>query len=183
MKAAGEDGAVLTVVVMGVSGAGKSAVGGACAHRLGWAFAEGDDFHSAANKAKMHAGTPLTDDDRWPWLRSIAAWIGEREAAGEPSVVACSALRRAYRDLLRDGHPSVRFLELDAVDDVLQRRIVGRTAHFMPVTLLQSQLDTLEPLQPDEPGVRLSTSTATAEGAISLALAQIRSWLGVPATD
>src|SRR5262245_52478193 len=138
---------------MGVSGSGKSTVRQRMVERLGWPFAEGDEFHSAANVAKMAAGQPLTDDDRWPWLRAIAAWIGEREAAGENAVVTCSALKRRYRDLLRDGHPSVHFAHLDAGRGVLQRRMALRRGHYMPPSLLDSQLDTLEPLEDDEPGI------------------------------
>jgi gluconokinase len=141
-----------TIVLMGVSGCGKSTVMAEMAARLGWPTAEGDDFHSPENVAKMHSGTPLTDEDRWPWLRAIAAWIGEREAAGENALVSCSALRRAYRDLLRDGHPSVRFALLTVPEEELSRRMAGRTDHYMPVSLLRSQLETLEPLEPGEPG-------------------------------
>src|SRR5262245_25665629 len=102
----------VTVVVMGVSGSGKSTVMTRLVERLGWPSAEGDGFHSDTNVAKMSAGRPLTDDDRWPWLRTIAAWIGQREIAAENAVVTCSALKRPYRDLLRRGHPSVRFVHL-----------------------------------------------------------------------
>ncbi|MBV9593453.1 MAG: gluconokinase [Actinobacteria bacterium] len=139
-------------VIMGASGTGKSTVAGLLAHRLGWPSAEGDDFHSAANVAKMHAGHPLTDADRWPWLRTVAAWIGEREAAGTGGIVTCSALKRSYRDLLRDGHPDVRFVCLVGDRDLIRQRMEHRTDHFMPPSLLDSQLATLEPLQPDEPG-------------------------------
>jgi len=143
----------VTAVVMGVAGVGKSTVGEAVAQRLGWRFIEGDDFHSAADVAKMHAGQPLSDEDRWPWLRALAAWIGAEEAHGEDAVVTCSALRRAYRDLLRDGHPSVFFVHLVSDPQVLAERIGHRHGHFMPASLLDSQLHTLEPLAPDEPGV------------------------------
>src|SRR5437763_16035347 len=97
---------------MGVSGSGKTTVATGLAKRLGWVFAEGDDFHPAANVEKMRAGIALTDDDRWPWLATLAAWIGEREAAGQDAVLTCSALKRAYRDVLADGHPSVRFVHI-----------------------------------------------------------------------
>jgi gluconokinase len=143
----------VTAVVMGVAGVGKSTVGEAVAQRLGWRFVEGDDFHSAGEVAKMHGGHPLTDEDRWPWLHALAAWIGAEEAHGEDAVVTCSALRRAYRDLLRDGHPSVRFVHLVADPQLLADRIGHRHGHFMPASLLDSQLHTLEPLAPDEPGV------------------------------
>jgi len=141
-----------TVVVMGVSACGKSTIAHELVDRLGWAFAEGDDFHSDANVAKMHAGHALTDDDRWPWLRSIAAWIGAREQAGDNAIVTCSALRRSYRDLLRAGHPSVFFVHLTASRAVLSDRIAHRQGHYMPTSLLASQLATLEPLAADEPG-------------------------------
>ncbi len=150
-------------VVMGVSGTGKTTIGTRLAHRLGWPFAEGDDFHSAANVAKMHAGQPLTDQDRWPWLQAIADWIGARERAGEGGVVTCSALKRSYRDLLRQGHPDVRFVCLVGSHDLLQARLSNRSGHFMPASLLQSQLDTLEPLQPDEPGSTVDVSQSPAE--------------------
>ncbi len=125
---------------------------------LGWPFAEGDDFHSAANVAKMHAGHPLTDADRAPWLAAISAWIGEREAAGTGGIVTCSALKRSYRDELRAGHGDVRFICLTAPRALLESRLTSRVGHFMPASLLDSQLATLEPLQPDEPGVTIDVS-------------------------
>jgi gluconokinase len=149
--------APLTLVVMGVSGVGKTTIARALVERTGWVFQEGDDLHPEANRAKMAAGTPLTDDDRWPWLRRIADWIGEQEAAGHGAVVTCSALRRSYRDLLRDGHPSVRFVYLQAADEVLNERITHRHHEYMPPGLLRSQLDTLEPLEVNEPGVGVET--------------------------
>jgi gluconokinase len=145
-----------TLVVMGVSGSGKTTVATGLAKRLGWVFAEGDHFHSAANVAKMHAGIPLTDEDRWPWLASLADWIGEREAAGENAVLTCSALKRAYRDLLAHGHPSVRFVHITASAETIRHRLQARRGHYMPASLLDSQLAALEPLQPDEPGLTLS---------------------------
>jgi gluconokinase len=145
-----------TVVVMGVSGSGKSTVASGLVDRLGWDFAEGDDFHPPENVAKMRAGTPLDDDDRWPWLRALAEWIGEHERAGQSAVVTCSALKRSYRDLLRDGHPSVWFAHVDTDPDVLRDRVESRTGHYMPPSLLDSQLATLEPLQADEPGATVS---------------------------
>jgi gluconokinase len=101
----------------------------------------------------MRAGQPLEDDDRWPWLRRLADWIGEHERAGRSCIVTCSALKRSYRDFLRDGHPSIWFAQVTADADVLRRRMENRTGHYMPASLLDSQLATLEPLQPDEPGV------------------------------
>lgn len=147
-----------TLVVMGVSGVGKTSVAAELVARTGWAFAEGDDFHPDSNRRKMAAGHPLDDDDRRPWLATIAAWIGEHEAAGRGAVVTCSALRRAYRDVLRDGHPSVRFVHLLAPSTLIEKRITARRGHYMPASLLGSQLSTLEPLQDDEPGVGVSTS-------------------------
>jgi gluconokinase len=149
-----------TIVVMGVSGSGKSTVAEGLVERLGWEFAEGDDFHPPANVAKMRSGQPLDDDDRWPWLRLLADWIGERERAGRSVVVTCSALKRSYRDLLRDGHPSVWFAHVTADPDVLRERVSGRTGHYMPVSLLESQLAALEPLQDDEPGASISGAGA-----------------------
>jgi len=142
----------LTVVVMGVSGTGKTTMGKALALQEGWTFAEGDQFHPEANVAKMRQGIPLDDDDRWPWLRKIADWIGEQEAAGNSAVVACSALKRSYRDLLADGHPSVWFAHLTAPEAELDRRLRNRPGHYMPASLLPSQLETLQPLEADEHG-------------------------------
>lgn len=141
-----------TVVVMGVSGSGKTTVAKELVARLGWVYAEGDDFHPPANVEKMRSGHALTDADRWPWLNSIARWIGEHEAAGVDAVVTCSALKRAYRDLLRDSHPSVWFAHVYVSPEVLRDRLGRRTGHHMPASLLDSQLATLEALDPDEPG-------------------------------
>jgi gluconokinase len=143
----------VTIVLMGVAGSGKSTVMAPLAEHLGWRWAEGDDFHTPANVAKMSAGHPLADDDRWPWLRAIANWIGERERAGENAVVTCSALKRTYRDLIRNGHPSVHFVHLAVDHSILERRMNQRRGHYMPPSLLASQLDTLESLDPDEPGI------------------------------
>jgi gluconokinase len=147
-----------TLVVMGVSGSGKSTVAAELVKRLGWEFAEGDDFHPPENVAKMRAGRPLDDEDRWPWLRALADWIGEHERAGRSVVVTCSALKRSYRDLLREGHPSVWFAHVTADAGMIRERMENRTGHYMPASLLDSQLDTLEPLQDDEPGARASGS-------------------------
>lgn len=149
-----------SIVVMGVSGSGKSTVAEGLVDRLGYEFAEGDDFHPPANVAAMRAGRPLDDDDRWPWLRLLADWIGERERAGRSVVVTCSALKRSYRDLLREGHPSVWFAHVSADADLLRARVAGRSGHYMPVSLLESQLAALEPLQDDEPGAEISGAGA-----------------------
>ncbi len=145
-----------SIVVMGVSGSGKSTVAAGLVERLGWVFAEGDDFHPPANVEKMRSGTPLGDEDRWPWLRDLAAWIGGHEQAGESVVVTCSALKRAYRDVLREGHPSVWFAHVTVDAELLRERVAHRAGHYMPSTLLDSQLASLEPLQDDEPGVSVS---------------------------
>lgn len=136
-------------IVMGVSGSGKSTIGQALAEALALPFCEGDSLHPASNIAKMSAGQPLSDDDRWPWLERIADWIRARLETGEGGVVSCSALRRRYRDLLRQAGNRVRFIYLDIPRQVLQQRLQARH-HFMPAALLDSQLQTLEPPQPDE---------------------------------
>lgn len=138
------------LVVMGVAGTGKSTIAALLAARLGWAFLEGDDLHPPTNVAKMAAGHPLVDDDRWPWLDRIAAWIDEQQSAGQPAIVTCSALRRRYRDVLRrDG---VVFVHLSGAPDVIYARLTRRRGHFMPTELFDSQTLTLEPLESDEDG-------------------------------
>jgi gluconokinase len=164
-----------TIVVMGVSGSGKSTVAAELVSRTGWVFAEGDAFHPAANVARMHAGVALTDDDRWPWLEALAGWIGEQEAAGLDAVVTCSALKRSYRDLLRAGHPSVWFAHIDVPARVLTDRLEHRAGHYMPLSLLGSQLATLEPLQPDEPGTVVEAQRTPAEVAAAI-LDQLPGW-------
>lgn len=143
------------IVVMGVSGVGKTTVARLLAHRLGLPYAEADDFHPAANIAKMSAGTPLDDQDREPWLRALGAWLGERAEAGTGGVVTCSALKRSYRDILRDACPEAFFLHLTGSHELVGDRIAHRTGHFMPPSLLDSQYATLEPLQADESGAVL----------------------------
>ncbi len=127
--------------------------GKAVADALGGEFAEGDEFHPRANVEKMAAGHPLDDDDRWPWLRTIGAWIDQREATGRSVVVTCSALKRSYRDLLREGRPSVWFAHVTVDAEVLRARLRERKGHYMPASLLDSQLATLERLGDDEPGI------------------------------
>jgi len=143
------------VVVMGVSGSGKSTVGAMLAVAMGGVFADGDDFHSAANVAKMASGVPLTDADRAPWLASIAAWIGLRTVA-EPGVVACSALRRAYRIVLIAGRPAVALVYLDGDHNLIAARQAARPGHYMPTSLLASQFATLEPPVADEHPITVS---------------------------
>jgi gluconokinase len=154
---------VRQVVVMGVSGVGKSTVAKGLSTLMRWQFAEGDAFHPEANLTKMSAGRPLTDEDRWPWLRAIGDWMSREIAAGRSGVVTCSALRRAYRDLLREGRPEVVFCHLAATEDLVATRIGARADHFMPASLLHSQYDTLEPLEADEPGVEVSVDGSAAE--------------------
>lgn len=152
-----------TLVVMGVSGSGKTSVAEQLVTDTGYAFAEGDDLHPESNRKKMADGHPLTDEDRWPWLHRVAGWIGEQEAAGRGAVVTCSALKRVYREILVDGHPSVRFVHLVVPREELERRLAARKGHYMPASLLQSQLDTLEDLHDDEPGVSVDTTGSPME--------------------
>ncbi|MFZ1282739.1 MAG: gluconokinase [Propionicimonas sp.] len=141
------------LVVMGVAGCGKSTVAKALQERLGWIVAEGDDYHPASNIAKMSSGIPLSDEDRWPWLDTIAAWTAEQDRAGLPTIVTCSALRRVYRDRLRAAPGRTVFVHLTGTPELLTARMSARTDHFMPPTLLPSQLATLEPLQADEEAI------------------------------
>jgi gluconokinase len=144
------------LIVMGVSGSGKSTVGEALAKRLGWRFEDGDKFHPASNVAKMHAGIPLTDDDRWPWLQAIADEIDRGCAAGSPAVIACSALKRSYRDVLVHGRGDVRIVYLRGDQTLIARRLALRKGHFMPPGLLASQFQTLEPPRDDEAVIAVS---------------------------
>jgi len=159
---------------MGVSGVGKTTVAKGLSTILGWTFAEGDAFHPGANVEKMASGQPLTDDDRWPWLRSIGDWMSGEITAGRSAVVTCSALRRVYRDLLREGRPEVLFCHLTADPDLVGQRMSHRTDHYMPASLLPSQLATVEPLEPDEPGAAVST-----EGEAAEVIARARAALGL----
>ncbi len=143
------------LVVMGVSGCGKSTVALGLAEALGLRFAEADEYHPPENIATMAAGVPLVDADRLPWLAALAGWMRERSAAGESTVMACSALTRAYRDVLRRGVPGVAFVHLAGEAEVVADRLAARTGHFMPGSLLSSQLATLEPLAEDEVGIEL----------------------------
>ena len=138
---------------MGVSGSGKSTVGAALAQRLRVPFVDADTLHPAANIAKMAAGEPLDDDDRYPWLERVGEWLAAHRDGG---VVGCSALKRAYRDKLRAHCPGVEFLHLSGSAELIGGRLAARTDHFMPAALLRSQLDTLEPLGPDEAGMTVA---------------------------
>lgn len=148
--------APVAIIVMGVSGSGKSTLGAVLARALGCPFLDGDDFHDAAAITKMSTGQPLTDDDRWPWLDRLGRAIGQTLASGSAVVAACSALRRGYRDRLRGAiHAPTRFVLLDGGVDVLQRRLGQRTGHYMPASLLGSQLATLERPEADEAATAL----------------------------
>jgi len=146
------------LVVMGVSGSGKSTVAGALAHSLGWTLAEGDDFHPPANIAKMHSGIPLNDNDRMPWLATIAAWIDARIQAREPGIVTCSALKRAYRDQLAGGRPEVLFVYLKGTVALISQHLAAREGHFMPASLLPTQFETLEEPAADEPAFAIDAA-------------------------
>ncbi|MEU0678100.1 gluconokinase [Streptomyces sp. NPDC006172] len=148
------------VVVMGVSGSGKSTVGRLLAQRLGLPFLEADDLHPAANRAKMAAGRPLDDVDRRPWLTALAAWVREATDSGRGGVMACSALKRDYRDLLRGAAAGVWFLHLALDRASAARRVSARVGHFMPSALEDSQYTDLEPLQPDEAGLTVDATAA-----------------------
>jgi gluconokinase len=139
------------IVVMGVSGSGKSTVGAALAQRLRVPFADADDFHPPANVAKMTAGQPLDDDDRYPWLEAIGEWLSRH--CGDGGVMSCSALRRKYRDQLRRHCLDVEFMHLSGTPEIIGKRQASRPGHFMPASLLASQFATLEPLEPDEGGI------------------------------
>jgi gluconokinase len=144
------------LIVMGVSGSGKSTIADRLARRLGWRYEDGDAFHPASNVAKMSVGQPLTDEDRWPWLQAIANEIDRVCAASERAVVACSALKRTYRDVLVHGRNDVRIVFLKGTQELIASRLAARKKHFMPAGLLASQFKTLEPPAPDETPVTVS---------------------------
>jgi len=158
------------LVLMGVSGSGKSTIAALLARRLGWDWIEGDDLHPAANIAKMSAGVPLTDDDRWPWLLLVADWIDDQSEARRPGIVTCSALKRVYRDLLR--RDNVLFVYLRGSRELIAARMAERHGHFMPTSLLDSQFEALEEPEPDERAliVDIGSGPEEAEAAILAAL-------------
>ncbi|WP_018633406.1 gluconokinase [Neomegalonema perideroedes] len=160
------------VILMGPSGVGKTTLGEALAARLGWPFLEGDDLHPPENRAKMTRGIPLDDADRAPWLAALRDRISEEAARAPGLILACSALKRRYRDLLREARAEVRFLELTADPALIGERLSQRRGHFMPASLLASQLAALEPLAPDEPGARISVS-GSAEAVMARACAAL----------
>jgi gluconokinase len=147
---------VSVLVVMGVSGCGKSTIASMLANRLHWTYEDGDWFHPKSNIEKMHHGEPLNDEDRWPWLHAIAKWIDETRKAGGHGVVACSALKRAYRDILIGARPDVRIVYLKGDKELIARRIAARADHFMPPELLDSQFKALEEPKADERPITVS---------------------------
>ena len=153
----------MVIVVMGVSGCGKTTVGHLLAERLGVPFQEGDALHPSANVAKMAGGTPLTDLDRRPWLEAVAAWIDDRRRAGTGGVIACSALKRAYRRVIVGDRPDVRLVHLRGDRDVLATRLAARRGHFMPASLLDSQLETLEEPEAGEHAITVGIGPSAEE--------------------
>jgi ribose 5-phosphate isomerase A len=156
------------LVIMGVSGAGKSTIAGELAARLGWPFEEGDTLHPDVNIAKMHAGIPLTDADRKPWLERVAAWIDAQRARKQPGIITCSALKRSYRQLIIGDRPEVRLVYLRGGRDFVAEHLAGRHGHFMPKGLLQSQIDTLEEPGPDEDPLTVDLGTSAGEVAAEI---------------
>ena len=161
------------LVVMGVSGSGKSTIAEQLAVRLGWRYEDGDKYHPPANVAKMSAGHPLTDEDRWPWLQAIADEIDRTCKQEERAVVACSALKRAYRDILVHGRNDVRIVFLSGTQDLIAARLAARKGHFMPPGLLTSQFKTLEPPQPGERPITVSID-APVEAIVDDIIRQLR---------
>jgi gluconokinase len=149
-------GSPFVVVIMGVSGVGKSTIASMLAHRLHWIYEDGDWFHPKSNVEKMHAGVPLTDEDRWPWLHAIAAWIDATRRIGNHGVIACSALKRAYRDILVGERRDVQIVYLKGDRELIARRLAARDGHFMPPSLLDSQFAALEEPQADEHAIVVS---------------------------
>lgn len=156
MDAASPPNDVAVLVVMGVSGCGKSTIAAMLAHRLGWVYEDGDWFHPKSNIEKMHHGEPLDDADRWPWLYSIAEWIDATRKTGNHGIVACSALKHAYRNILIGDRRDVRLVFLQGDRDLIARRIAMRADHFMPTDLLDSQFKALEPPKEDEQPITVS---------------------------
>ncbi|WP_394285193.1 gluconokinase [Corynebacterium sp.] len=157
------------IVVMGVSGSGKSTVGDLLGARIGLPYHDGDDLHPQSNIDKMAAGEPLTDEDRWPWLKLVGEWLTEHPAGG---IIGCSALKRSYRDAIREAAPGAVFVHVHGSAELLQERMTDRPGHFMPPSLLDSQLDTLEHLGVDETG-RIFDISGTPDEIVAAAAAWI----------
>jgi gluconokinase len=172
------NGTACALVVMGVSGSGKSTIADQLAERLGWRFEDGDRFHPASNVAKMSAGHPLTDEDRWPWLQAIADEIDRVCQTGEPAVIACSALKRAYRDILVHGRGDVRIVYLKGTQALIADRLAVRKNHFMPSGLLDSQFKTLEP-----PAASENPVTVSIDGSVDAIVDDIVRQLGLNPAD
>ena len=168
------------LIVMGVAGSGKSTIAEKLAERMGWRYEDGDKFHPASNVAKMSAGHPLTDEDRWPWLKAIADEIDRACKAGEDVVIACSALKHSYRDVLVHGRDDVRIVYLRGTQELIASRLSQRKGHFMPPGLLASQFKTLEPPDPDENSLTVSID-ASVEEIVDNILGQLR--LGAGSTQ
>lgn len=168
---------ISAIIVMGVSGSGKTTIAEALAERLGFACEDADTYHPASNVAKMHSGIPLTDEDRWPWLRAIAQAIDRKAEASTPVVIACSALKRAYREILAHGREDVRIVYLKGSRDLIARRLALRTDHFMPASLLDSQFATIEEPLPAE-----RVMTVDIDASVDEIVAQIVRQLGVTST-
>ncbi len=169
------------IIVMGVSGSGKSTIGALIAGAIGVPFVDGDALHPQSNIEKMAGGQPLDDSDRWPWLAVVGQTLAEAGRAGDGMVIACSALRRAYREAILTSAPKARFVHLDGSREVLSARIEGRSGHFMPPSLLDSQFATLEPLGPDEPGIVVDIDQPVA-AIVSDAVARIAAGEGAERT-
>ena len=151
------------LVIMGVSGCGKTTIAELLSRELGWSYRDGDEFHPKTNVEKMHSGTPLTDEDRWPWLKAIAAWIDEKRQSGTHAIVTCSALKRAYRDILIGPRQDVGLIYLKGTEDLIAERLSKRKHHFMPKGLLASQFQTLQEPGPDEHPITVSIEPAPEE--------------------
>lgn len=151
------------LIIMGVSGSGKSTIAELLSHELGWDFRDGDEFHPKSNVEKMHSGTPLTDQDRWPWLEAIAAWIDQKRSAGEHAIVTCSALKKSYREILIGPRKDVGLIYLKGDEHLIAERLAKRKDHFMPKGLLRSQFQTLQEPGPDEHPIKVSIAPAPRE--------------------
>jgi carbohydrate kinase (thermoresistant glucokinase family) len=156
------------LIIMGVSGCGKTTIAELLSRQLGWDYRDGDEFHPQANVDKMHSGIPLTDDDRWPWLKAIAAWIDGKRSAGEHAIVTCSALKKSYRDILIGPRTDVGLIYLKGDEELIAARLAKRHGHFMPKDLLHSQFQTLEEPGPDERPITVSIAPTPEEIAATI---------------